>query len=118
MRTSRHAAFVIFLTLVFSASGIIRAVSAEHPCVSAPLQAIAHDAGQAGHQHHHGAKEQPVKQSGAKCCGICVVAATGILTAPSDAADLIVSSVFYPADGKRLDGRWVLLDPGIPKHRS
>ena len=118
MRASRYSAFVISLVLVFSVSGIVRAVSAGHPCVSAPQEAIAHYAEHAGHQHHHGTKEEPVKQSEAKCCSLCVVAAAGILVTPSATADLIVSSVFYPADGKSLYGRWVQLDPGIPKHRS
>ncbi len=120
MRASRYGAFVIFLTLVFSASGIVRAVYAGHPCASAVehVVAVAHHGNHENPAHHHGNEEEPVKQSAAKCCGMCVVAAAGILTMPPDTADLLVSSVLYLAESLSLYGRWVLLDPGIPKHLS
>jgi hypothetical protein len=116
MRASRYRAFVVFLALAFSASGVLRASNAGQPCTPAIEQAITHHAAHADHQRHDGNEKELVKQSPATCWSMCVAAVTGILATPLDVADLAVSSVVYSADSQRLYGHMVLLDPGIPKH--
>jgi hypothetical protein len=118
MSTSRYRAFVFFIALAVSANGVLRAINAGQPCTPVMEQAVTDHAAHADHQRHDGNKKGLVKQSPATCWSMCVAAATGILATPSDAADLIVSSVVYSADSQRLYGRWILLDPGIPKHFS
>ena len=119
MRATRYRVFVIFLALALSGNLVARAMHAGEPCTLAAGQAVAPHADCADQQPLDDSEKQRAKVSAAACWGMCVVAATGILTWPSDGADLIASSVVvYAVDNQSLDGRLILLDPGIPKHFS
>jgi len=118
MSSARHRTFVFLLALALAASGIGRAMSVEHPCAPAAEHAVMHSGAHADHHLHHSDDDKNSTKSGAKCCGMCIVAATGILPAPHDMTASTVSSVYYPVGSHSLYGRWVLLDPGIPKTLS
>jgi len=118
MRASRYRVFVVFLALALSGSGFARAMSVGRPCISTVEPMDAHNADHADHQKHHGNEVNSVKQAAVNCWSMCASAASSILATPPQVVDMIVSSVVYSAVSPRLYGRWVLLDPGIPKYFS
>jgi len=118
MRASRYSIFVVFLALALSGSGFARAMSVGQPCISTAEMMDAHNADHADHQQHHGNQVNSLKQAAVDCWSMCASAASGILATPPHGVDMIVSSVVYSDVNPRLYGRWIPLDPGIPKYFS
>ena len=113
---SAYRTFVACLIVAFAVCGVVRAANAGQPCVSNIHVSVASHAEHASHQHSH--TEQPVKESTAKCCGMCIVASTGILQAPAIFADVAASRADYRTVNEHFDARRSPLDPGIPKQFS
>lgn len=117
MFRSTYRAIVICLIVTFAVGGVVRAANAGQPCVSKVPVSVASHTEHASHQHSHH-KQQPTKDSTAKCCGMCVVASTGILPIPSVIVDAVVSRADYQAHNEHWASRRTPLDPGIPKQIS
>src|SRR6185312_5801897 len=102
MSGSAYRAFIICLIVAFAVCGVVRAASAGQPCASNVHDAAAHTS-HANHQHSHNKK--PVKESTAKCCGMCIVASTGILQAPAIIADATASRADYRTVSEHFDAQ-------------
>lgn len=118
MLGSAYRTFVVCLIVAFAVCGVVRAANAGQPCAANIHLATAHS-DHASHQHSHSEKsEKPIKESTAKCCGMCIVASNGILQAPAIIADATASRADYHAVSAHFDARRSPLDPGIPKQIS
>lgn len=113
---SAYRTFVVCLIVAFAVCGVVRAANAGQPCASnLPASSTLH-AEHASHQHSH--SEKPIKESTAMCCGMCIVASTGVLQAPTIIAEVAASRADYHAVSEHFDARRSPLDPGIPKQFS
>jgi len=112
MGSSWSRAVIFCVVLAFASGGMIRAATAGRPCLSQSPVAAAHESHGA---HHHSSDKAPPKEANGKCCGMCIVASTGIMPVQAEITEIRITRIDYVSAPAKIAGCSIVLDPGIPK---